>query len=83
MVEIINHILNAEYKFTKYQYIIDYQFEKTKTLLDQAGELLKEMESLPYSPQGFEQRMQISKKVDALHKKVDRIEKAIMMGQEE
>lgn len=54
LVEIINHILNAEYKFTKYQYIIDYQFKKTKTLLDQAGELLEEMESLPYSPQGFE-----------------------------
>lgn len=79
LVEIINHILNAEYKFTKYHYMVDYQWDKKKSLLNQAEELVKKMKSLPHTRQGLVDRMAISKKIDEIHKRVDRIEKSIVI----
>ncbi|WP_423892841.1 hypothetical protein [Filifactor alocis] len=79
LVEIINHILNAEYDFTKYHYMIDYQFKKTKSLLNQAEQLVKKMKSLPHTQQGLVDRMAISKKIDEIHKRVNRIEKSIVI----
>lgn len=79
LMEIINYILNVEYEFTKCHYMVDYQSKKAISLLDQAEELVKKMKSLPHTQQGMYERMEISKKVDALHKKVDRIEKSIVI----
>lgn len=79
LIEIINHILNAEYDFTKYHYIVGYQYEKKKRLLNQAEELVKKMKSLPRTRQGLVDRMEISKKIDEIHKRVDRIEKSIVI----
>lgn len=83
LVEIINHILSLEYNFSRYHYLNDYCYEKKKRLLNQAHELVVIMQSLPHTRQGLVERMEISKKIDALHKKVDRIEKSIVIGQEE
>lgn len=79
LVEIINHILNVKYEFTKYYYMVDYQSKKTRGLLDQAEELVKKMKSLPHTRQGLVERMEIIKRIDAIHKKVDRIEKSIVI----
>lgn len=79
LIEIINHILNAEYDFTKYHYMVDYQCDKKKSLLNQAEELVKKMKSLPHTRQGLLDRVEISKKIDAIHKKIDRIEKSIVI----
>lgn len=79
LIEIINHILNAEYEFTKYHYMVDYQCDKKKSLLNQAEELVKKMKSLPHTRQGLVDRMAISKKIDEIHKRVDRIEKSIVI----
>ena len=79
LVEIINHILNVEYLFAKHHFMIDYQYEKTKRLLNQAHELVQGMRFLPRTQQGLLERVEISKKIDELHKKVDRIEKSIVI----
>lgn len=79
LIEIINHILNAKYDFTKHHYMVGYQFEKKKRLLNQAEELVKKMKSLPHTQQGLLDRMEISKKIDVIHKRVDRIEKSIVI----
>lgn len=79
LIVIINHILNAEYKFTKKDYIIGYQFKKTESLLKQAEELVEKMKSLPHTRQGLVDKMAISKKIDEIHKKVDKIEKSIVI----
>lgn len=79
LIEIINDILNVEYEFTKYHYMVDYQSKKAISLLDQAHELMVIMQSLPHTRKGLLERMEISKKIDALHKRVDRIEKSIVI----
>ncbi len=79
LIEIINYILNVEYEFTKYHYMVGYQSKKMKKLLNQAAELVEELKSLPRTRQGLVDRMEISKKIDAIHKKVDRIEKSIVI----
>lgn len=79
LVEIINHILNLEYNFSRYHYLNDYCYEKKKSLLNQAHELVVIMQSLPHTRQGLVERMEISKKIDAIHKKVDKIEKSIVI----
>ena len=77
LIEIINHILNLEYNFSRYHYLNDYCYEKKRTLLNQAAELVQKMKSLPRTRQGLLDRMEISKKIDAIHKRTDRIEKSI------
>lgn len=77
LIEIINHILNLEYNFSRYHYLNDYCYEKKRTLLNQAAELVQKMKSLPRTRQGLLDRMEISKKIDAIHKRADRIEKSI------
>lgn len=79
LVEIINHILNAEYEFTKKHYMVDYQYDKKRKLLDEAHELVKKMKSLSCTQRGLLERVEVSKKIDAIHKKVDRIEKSIVI----
>ena len=79
LVEIINHMLNAKYEFTKKHYMVDYQHDKKKRLLNQAHELVVIMQSLPHTRQGLVERMEISKKIDAIHKRVDKIEKSIVI----
>ena len=79
LVEIINDILNLEYTFSRYHYLNDYCYEKKKRLLNQAAELVVIMQSLPHTRKGLLERMEISKKIDAIHKKVDRIEKSIVI----
>ncbi len=79
LMEIINYILNVEYEFTKYHYMVDYQSKKAISLLDQAEELVKKMKSLPHTRQGLVERMEIIKRIDAIHKKVDKIEKSIVI----
>lgn len=79
LIEIINYILNVEYEFIKYHYMVDYQSKKVISLLDQAHELVVIMQSLPHTRQGLLERMEISKKIDAIHKRVDRIEKSIVI----
>lgn len=79
LIEIINYILNVEYEFIKYHYMVDYQYKKVISLLDQAHELVVIMQSLPHTRQGLLERMEISKKIDAIHKRVDRIEKSIVI----
>ena len=79
LIEIINHILNLEYNFSRYHYLNDYRYEKKRTLLNQAAELVQKMKSLPRTRQGLLDRMEISKKIDAIHKRADRIEKSIVI----
>lgn len=79
LIEIINYILNAEYEFTKKHYMVVYQCDKKRKLLDEAHELVKKMKSLPHTRQGLVDRMEISKKIDEIHKRVDRIEKSIVI----
>jgi len=79
LIEIINHILNLEYNFSRYHYLNDYCYEKKRTLLNQAAELVQKMKSLPRTRQGLLDRMEISKKIDAIHKRADRIEKSIVI----
>lgn len=79
LIEIINDILNMKYIFSKQHYMVDYQYEKTKRLLNQAHELVVIMQSLPHTRQGLLERMEISKKIDEIHKRVDRIEKSILI----
>lgn len=79
LIEIINYILNVEYEFTKYHYMVDCQHDKKRRLLNQAAELVEELKSLPHTRQGLVARMEISKKIDAIHKRVDRIEKSIVI----
>ena len=79
LIEIINYILNVEYEFTKYHYMVDYQHDKKRRLLNQAHELVLIMQSLPHTQQEMRARMEISKKIDEIHKRVDRIEKSIVI----
>lgn len=79
LVEIINHILNAEYEFTKKHYMVDYQYDKKRKLLDEAHELVKKMKSLPCTQRGLLERVEVSKKIDEIHKRVDKIEKSILI----
>lgn len=79
LVEIINHILNAKYEFAKYHYMVDYQHEKKKRLLNQAEELVKKMKSFPSNRQGLIERVELGKKIDKIHEMVDRIEKSIVI----
>lgn len=83
LIEIINHLLNVEYEFTKYHYMVDYQSKKAVGLLNQTHELVVRMQSLPHTQKGLLESMEIGKKIDAIHKKVDRVEKSIVIGQEE
>ena len=53
--------------------------KKKKRLLNQAHELVVIMQSLPHTRQGWLEKMEISKKIDAIHKRVDRIEKSIVI----
>lgn len=79
LIEIINDILHIQYIFSKQHYMVDYQYEKTKRLLNQAHELVEKMKSLPHTRQGLVDKMAISKKIDEIHKKVDKIEKSIVI----
>lgn len=79
LVEIINHILNLEYNFLRHHYLNDYCYEKKKSLLDETHELLKEMKSLPRTEEGYMERVKISRKIDAIHQKVKKIEKSIVI----
>lgn len=79
LIEIINHILSTEYEFTKYHYMVDYQHDKKRRLLNQAAELVEELKSLPRTRQGLVARMEICKKIDNIHKRVDKIERSIVI----
>ena len=79
LIEIINHILNAEYEFTKKHYMAVYQCDKKRKLLDEAHELVKKMKSLPCTQRGLLESVEVSKKIDAIHKRVDKIEKSILI----
>ena len=79
LIEIINHLLNVEYEFAKYPYIVNYQSKKVISLLDQTHDLVVTMQSLPHTREGLLERLEIGKKIDAIHKKVDRIEKSIVI----
>ena len=79
LIEIINYILNVEYEFTKKHYMVDYQCDKKRKLLDEAHELVKKMKSLPCTQRGLLERVEVSKKIDEIHKRVDRIEKSIVI----
>ena len=59
--------------------MVDYQSKKVISLLDQAHELVEKMKSLPHTRQGLVERMEISKKIDALHKRIDKIEKSVVI----
>ena len=79
LVEIINHILNLEYNFSRYHYLNDYCYEKKKSLLDETHEFLKEMETLPLTEEGYMERVKISRKIDVIYQKVKKIEKSIVI----
>lgn len=79
LVEIINHILNLECNFSRYHYLNDYCYEKKKSLLDETHELLKEMETLPLTEEGYMERVKISKKINAIYQKVKKIEKSMVI----
>lgn len=79
LVEIINHILNLEYNFSRYHYLNDFCYEKKKSLLDETHELLEEMKSLPRTEEGYTARAEISKKIDAIYQKVKKIEKSMVI----
>ncbi len=77
LVEIINYILNAEYEFTRRHYIVDYNHQKTLNLLKEVDTILAEMKRLPQTRAGLLEWARLQKQINAIYKKVDRIEKSI------